>query len=337
MSIPLDVIGCADIFANAHFHGLARLSERFTLRSFTDTDPQKLSAFGRLYGVSRLYASTDEMLASTDGGAVLVATPTAQHASPAIAALSAGRDVLCEKPMAMTLAEADEMIAAARRNQRILQLCFMSRYAPCWMKIKELLDSGAIGTPISATMTQYWDSTPALYRNWRTAAAVSGGGIIADSAAHWIDILRWLLGEMVALTAAGVPAPDSPFPDVDDSSFVTFRFASGALGLLRNSWRHLRPDNEAETFELYGDKGTILGNLQTPWIDGGIQKVRLVHQDNTCEYAFNDPMKRFENQLAAFADTVEARTADTAADGRRALELQLAIYEAMRKRVWMDV
>ena len=337
MPIPLDVIGCADIFVRAHSHGLARLPERFVLRSFTDIDPQKRTAFGKRYGVTRLYASVEEMLAATDGGAVLVATPTAQHASPVIAALEAGRDVLCEKPMAMTLAEADAMVAAARRHNRVLQLCFMSRFAPCWMKIKELLDGGAIGTPITATMTQYWESTPALYRNWRTAAAVSGGGIIADSAAHWIDILRWLLGEMVALTAAGIPAPDSPFPDVDDSSFVTFRFASGALGLLRNSWRHLRPDNEAETFELYGDRGTILGNLQTPWIDGGIQKVRLVHQDNTCEYAFNDPMKRFENQLAAFADTVEARTADTAADGRRALELQLAIYEAMRKRVWMDV
>ncbi len=65
--------------------------------------------------------------------------------------------------------------------------------------------------------------------------------------------------------------------------------------------------------------------------------MRLVRPGETREYAFHDPMQRFENQLAAFADAVEARTADSAADGRRALEIQLAIYEAMRKRMWVEV
>lgn len=334
--IPLDVIGCSDIFEHAHAHGLERLSDRYELRSFTDPDAGKLAAFGRRYGVAKLYPGVEALLRAEPGGAALVCTPTANHAESTVAALAAGRDVLCEKPMAMTLVEADEMLAAARNTHRVLQVCFMSRFAPCWMKIKELVDSGAIGQVMSVTMTQYWDGGHGLFENWRTQEAVSGGGIIADSAAHWIDILRWLLGEIDALTAAGIPASDSPFKELDDSSSALFKFHSGALGMLRNSWRHLRPRNEAETVEIYGDKGSILGNLQTPWIDGGIQTVRLVRECETVEYDFHDPMQRFANQLSAFADLVETRGAGSGTDGRRALELQLAIYRAMREQCWVE-
>ena len=337
--IPLDVIGCSDIFARAHAFGLERRRNVWTLRSFTDPDREKLRAFGTRYGVDNLFPDHHRMLSAFEDGAVLVCTPTAAHAEPVVAALNAGRDVLCEKPMAMTLAEADSMREAARRNNRILQLCFMSRFAPCWLKVKELLDSGAIGKVMTVTVTQYWDGGTELYSNWRSQKAVSGGGIIADSAAHWIDILRWLMGEIGALTAAGIPAPDSPFPELDDTAFAMFRFQSGALGLLRNSWRHLRPENEAETVEIYGTSGTILGNLRTPWNDGGIQTVRLVRHGETREYEFHDPMQRFANQLETFAKLVRTRDAAAASaeDGRRALELQGALYDAMRKQCWIEV
>ena len=334
--IQLDVIGCSDIFQQAHAHGLARLRDRYELRSFTDPDAEKLAAYGRRYGITRLYSNVEELLQSEKGGAVLVCTPTVNHADSTVAALAAGRDVLCEKPMAMTVAEAEEMLNAARNAQKVLQICFMSRFAPCWLKIKELLDSNAIGRVMSITMTQYWDGGHELFQNWRMKKAASGGGIIADSAAHWIDILRWLLGEIDALTAAGIPAPDSPLQELDDSSIVLFKFRSGALGVLRNSWRHRRPRNEAETVEIYGEKGTILGNLQTPWMDGGIQTVRLVREQETIEYDFNDPMQRFANQLEAFADLVDGSGTGSGEDGRRALELQLAIYCAMQEQRWIE-
>lgn len=337
--IPLDVIGCSDIFARAHGPGLERLSGMWYLRSFTDPDPAKLQKFGRRYRIAELYPDHREMLSQHSDGAVLVSTPTAEHAVPVIDALCAGRDVLCEKPMALTLDEADAMLKAAHDNFGILQLCFMSRFAPCWMKVKALLDSGAIGTPISATVTQYWDGGAELYSNWRTCEKISGGGIIADSAAHWIDILRWLLGEINAVTAVGIPAPDSPFPELDDSSLALFRFNSGAIGLLRNSWRHLRPENEAETIEIYGSAGSIIGKLHTPWTDGGVQIVRLVTPDETRVFEFHDPMQRFVNQLETFAGLIRSRDtqASSGKDGRRALELQIALYETMRKQCWLNV
>lgn len=336
--LPLDVIGCAHIFEWAHAHGLARLPGVWELRSFTDPDEAKLRRFGKKYQVEQLYTDAGKMLSDLHDGAVLNCTPTSVHAEIAIAALRSGRDVLSEKPMAMNCREADAMLVAARESGRILQLCFMSRFAPCWQKIKELLDGGAIGKVMSATMTQYWNGR-GLLNDWRTNQEISGGGIIADSAAHWIDILRWLLGEISTLTAAGIPAPDSPKPELDDTSFVLFKFSSGALGVLRNSWRHQRPRNEAETIEIYGTEGSILGNLQTPWIDGGVQTVRLVRGDTVEETTFHDPMQRFANQLEEFGRLVATHDSAAASgqDGRRALELQEAIYRAMREQTWLEV
>ena len=335
--IFLDVAGCSDISERAHEPGLQRVPELFRLRAFCDPDPEKLSAFGKRYGITRLYTSVPEMLAALPEGALLNTTPTREHARVAIAALDAGRDVLSEKPMALSPAEADRMIEAANRNGRVLQLCFMSRFAPAWIKIRELLDSGEIGELLSVTMTQYWEGGHDLNTNWRTDAAVSGGGIIADSAAHWIDILRWLAGEIDAVSAIGRSLPGTPVP-VDDTAAVLFRFRSGTIGILRNSWHHLRPDNEAETVELYGTRGTILGNLQTPWKEGGIQTVRLVRPDRTTSWSFHDPMQRFANQLAAFGELIRNRTPEksNASDGRRALAIQCGIYEAMNRRIWVE-
>lgn len=337
--ILLDVVGCSDIFSRAHAKGLERLTDTFKLRSFTDTDTGKLQEFGEKYNVTELYSSVEEMLKAHDDGAVLITTPTSSHAELTVAALNAKRDVLCEKPMAMTTDEAQVMLDAAEKNQKVLHLCFMSRYAPCWMKIKELLDGNAIGKVMSGTITQYWDSGVDLYNNWRTNQSVSGGGIIADSSAHWIDIFRHLMGEINQVSCAGIPAPDSPFTHIDDSSFAFFRFQSGAIGLLRNSWRHQRPENEAETCEIYGTCGTIIGNLRTPWQEGGIQTVRLITPTETKLWSFHDPMQRFANQLAVFADLIRSRELGKASgkDGLRALEIQMACYKAMQENIYIDL
>lgn len=336
--LTLDVIGPGAICRNAHFPGMTLLQDRVRLRAFCDTDRARLEKAGREFQVEELYDSVEEMLAAHPDGAVLNTTPTAEHAWTTIACLDAGRDVLCEKPIAMTLEEADAMLEAARRNNRVLQLGLLSRFAPCWLKIKSLIDAGEIGDVMSITMTQYWNQTT-LYNDWRTKTSVSGGGIIADSAVHWIDIMRWLLGEMTELTAIGSAAPDSPKQDVDDTAMVLFRFKGGQIGALRNSWRHMRPSNEAETVEIYGTKGTIIGNLQTPWINGGIQHVRLVQPGETRVYTFQEPKLRYANQLNTFFDLVEARNTAAASgpDGRRALEIQLAIYEAMANHSWVRV
>lgn len=335
--VPMDVVGCADIFERAHYYGIMRHPELFYVRSFCDVNEKLLQEFGARFQVKELYTNVADMLAAHNDGVVLNCTPTRAHAEVAVAALNAKRHCLSEKPISMTLEEADSMLEAARRNDRVLQLCFMSRYAPCWMKIKELLENNAIGKVMSISMTQYWDSGLELYGDWRTDASVSGGGIIADSAAHWVDIFRHLLGEIRSVAATGIPAPDSPRQDVDDSSLALFNFDCGAIGLLRNSWRHKRPDNEAETVEIYGTAGSIIGRLQTPWINGGIQSVKVVKADGNAEYTFNDPMARFANQIAAFADVIEKRCPASAADGRRALEIQQTIYQAMKERRFVEL
>ena len=85
-----------------------------------------------------------------------------------------------------------------------------------------------------------------------------------------------MVGEITEVNAAAIPAPDSPRPEIDDSAFCLFKFASGALGLLRNSWRQQRQTGDAETFEVYGTKGSLFGELRTPWRESGIPRVRIL-------------------------------------------------------------
>ena len=133
-SIGLGVIGCSDIFVRAHQLGLAALENQFELSALCDIDQPKLAAFGSKYGIDNLYTDYRELLNNPRIEAVLVTTPTSVHAELTSIALHAGKHVLCEKPMAMTLAECDRMIAARKQSGQVLQLAFMSRHNAAWKK-----------------------------------------------------------------------------------------------------------------------------------------------------------------------------------------------------------
>ena len=336
--IKIGAIGCSTIFNKAHGDAILRIPDVFKVTAVCDIDIAKAQLFKQKFHAEEVYTDYREMLEKAPIDAVVITTPTAAHCGPTIDSLDAGFHTFCEKPMAMTIDECKKMIAAAKRNNRTLTLGFQSRFAPAWLKIRELVKSGAIGDLMSCTMTQYWDNGSGLYKDWRTNPDVSGGGIIADSAVHWIDIMRIIMGEITSVSAAMIPAPDSPYKNVDDDALVTFAFENGTIGLLRNSWRHRRGLNSSESFEIFGTKGSVVADLRTPWENGGIQKVTLWTRENGTTWEFSCPSTRFVNQMLNFAAFVTGEaTEDNSFDGLQAMLVQQEIYRAAKERRWIDI
>ncbi len=337
--IRLGALGCSVIF-RSHFNGICANSDKVELVALCDINPTKLEQASKAYHVDKTYVNYLNMIADPSIDAIVNTTPTVTHAETTIACLKAGKHVLCEKPIAMTLQEADAMIKAEQETGLVLQLALQSRHSQAWRKIKELLEAGEIGTPHTITITQYWND-PWVYNNWRTVKSISGGGIIADSSVHWIDMMRYLMGEVDSVSATATASPDAPDKTIDDSSLTLFNFKSGAIGCLRNGWRNHRQPGSNENVEINGTQGTIRADLRNPWTMSGIPIVSLIKCDGPTETNFHFPLpnSRFASQIESFVKSIKAgKTLEcTAQDGRRAQEIQETIYTAIKSRKWEKI
>ena len=337
--LGIGLLGCSVILRNAHGPAMFSLPEDYELIAMCDIDPRRLDQMADGYHPKRRYTALPDLLADPEVDVILNTTPTSEHAATTIACLKAGKHVLCEKPISVTMEDADAMVEAARQSGLVLQMALQSRHNLAWKKIHELLQGDAIGIPHTITVTQYWNE-PTIYDNWRTTASVSGGGILADSCVHWIDMMRWQMGEITSVCGIGIPAPDSPLPQIEDTSLTLLRFASGAIGCLRNGWRNQTLSGNAESVEINGTKGSIRAELRTPWSNSGVQEIHLINNgDDEHVFTYHSPHLRFRDQLKDFAECVrgEHPVTCTVEDGRRALKIQQAIYASFESRRWEDV
>ncbi|MFQ6042192.1 MAG: Gfo/Idh/MocA family protein, partial [Candidatus Poribacteria bacterium] len=187
--------------------------------------------------------------------AVYIATPTYLHAQQTIRALRAGKHVLCEKPMAMNLSEAEGMIAEAEKHDCKLAIGYMMRFHAWHQKLKKMIDAGELGALVMgrAQLTCWY---PKIEGAWRQDPALGGGGALADMGSHCIDLLEMLLGCAQEVTAF-VDTIVHDYP-VEDSSVVLLRCQSGAMGVVD---AHFNVPDEAAVnmLEIYGSKGRVEG------------------------------------------------------------------------------
>lgn len=157
--------------------------------------------YARRHGIGKWYDDADKLIGEPDVDVVYVATPPSSHKEYAIAAANAGKDVYVEKPMAMTFDECQEMIAACKENGVRLFVAYYRRALPRFVKIKSLIDGGAIGKVSFADVVYHKRASEgdlAGAENWRVDPRVAGGGYFYDLASHSIDILQFLLGDATA-------------------------------------------------------------------------------------------------------------------------------------------
>ena len=193
--LGVGVIGCGMISGN-HFHALEKL-EHVALRAVCDIDEEKLQKAMEAQHVDGC-ADWRDLISRDDIDAVHICVPHHLHAEISIAALRAGKHVLCEKPMGVSLREARAMEAAALESGKTLTVCFQNRYNGASKRMKEVIGSGALGKILGGSAFVTWNRAEPYYQNspWRGKWETEGGSVLINQAVHTLDLLRWLAGDL---------------------------------------------------------------------------------------------------------------------------------------------
>ncbi len=319
--LGVGIIGAGGI-ASAHASAWLAMGNDCELIAFADQDTRRAQERAEQFGAAMWFADPYEMLRRDDIHVVSICTPPFNHAELAIAALEAGKHVLVEKPMCCSLEEADQMIAAAERHERILGVVFQWRFTPEFARMKALLEQGKLGKVFLAHMLSFWWRTNDYFRIWwRGTWEKECGGSLLNHAIHHIDFVLGLLGEATQVFGAiGVFAHEI---ETEDVATAIVRFANGALGVFLSSTATY-PEEHRVT--LYGE----LGSVSLPW------ELRLVDSDYQREvesWLQAIPRPEHGGHFAVIADFLSAvqtgrKPAVDGREGRRSVELAIAIYKS---------
>lgn len=339
----IGIIGAGMI---ANVHADAALAVGTTVLAVHDPRSAKATSFSEKHNCDAL-DDVDDLLAREDIDGVVVATPNDQHASLAIQSLQAGKHVLLEKPMAMSLQQCDEIIAARDTSGNVLQMGFVCRYSPAVQKAKQLIDNGVIGK------VQHVDATLLRQRGipgiggWFTTKERSGGGCLIDIGVHLIDVTMYLTSMHAPSRVSGkchqafsidtyayeemwsTPIPDGTF-DVEDFVRATVHDKEGVSFQLNVSWAtHLPQHSMKDGLLIEGSKGALVVDLWSDemtrgYAEDGAPKQETISFDVT--EAWDDA---FQAEHKAFAKAIANGKLDEGAGSGEDGRLVQSIVEAM--------
>lgn len=254
------IIGCGWV-ASAHAWGVAALAaEGARLIGVADQDQARAGEFADRFGASMTTPDYHELIANDDIQAVSICLPDHIHREVTIAAAEAGKHILCEKPLSLTLDEADDMLTACERNGVQLGLVMNHRYAAGNILAKRAVDSGALGRPLIGSVLHSSGLTgdPSGASPWRGRRHLSTGGVLSTQAIHFLDILLWLSGPATDVQA-WTDRLASPDQDHEDTVGVVLKFGSGALATLSaTSASPIMDDFTGTRIELHGTGGYVV-------------------------------------------------------------------------------
>jgi len=269
---------------------------RVTALSRRDLAAAKKSAAE--YGIPFAFDTVEELSRSPEVDAVLVTTPNSRHLPDVMAAIQAGKHVLCEKPMAMNAEECRQMVEAARQRNVLLGVAQIFRFDESVNRIRELVSAGAIGKPVFARSEFSFLAGAAHPRKWLYDASLAGAGPIFDIGVHCIDTLRYILrDEVVRVSASATRDPNSG--TVESAAALTLEFSRGTLATVLVSYRA-----EYRTpLELIGDAGVIRADDALN-VEHAIE-IQLRKNDGTVTSESAQNKSAYGLQVDAFAGAIE--------------------------------
>lgn len=301
------------------------------------TREESARPFAEKYGVPDWYTDWHEIIDRQDIDAVAVVSPPHLHEQMVVAAAEAGKHVITEKPMAVTLAQADRMIAACEKAGVTFGVIFMYRFMDTIKQIKQAVDEGRLGKLVLGDCVtkffrtqEYYDSAP-----WRGTFWGEGGGILAASTIHTIDNQIWIMGDVDSLAAFYTTATHDM--EAEDVAVASLRFKNGALGTIVGS-SSTKP-GYPRRLEIHGEKGSIMlkGDDIVAWdVDGMDGSQYLSQPKKDLGDSFSRPgyadSTNHRLQLRDFVDAIKEgrRPLVDGREGRRALEVIAAIHLSSR-------
>jgi UDP-N-acetyl-2-amino-2-deoxyglucuronate dehydrogenase len=326
------IIGCG-VIGPVHAHALSQIPNARLLAT-CDVDRTRAEAMATRYGAPLSFTDYHELVTREDIDAVCVCTPHYLHAEMAIAAVRAGKHVLCEKPMATRKSDMEAMIAEADRAGTQLGICFQHRFDPVSIQIKAMIDEGQFGPMLQGSAQLRCLRDRAYYKSadWRGTWAQEGGGVLINQAIHTIDQMLWMLGKVTSVTGSCATLCGREFLEVEDTASAVVTFASGAqCTLAATSASHL---NWQSRLQLYGTTGSAEINNGTPQDWATLQIGNEKHTlslDEPSAPAVGKPCygDSHTRALASFTDCVlEGHPfAINGHEGRRAVDLILDLYQ----------
>ena len=257
--IRLGVIGSGAIAQRGHIPEFLSI-EGVQIEAIADTDKGKAESVGQKAGIPRVFTDYQELLALDELDAVSICTPNYLHAPMAVAAADAGKHILCEKPMATTVADAQKMIDSAAKNGVTLMIEQAKRFTPPVETAKSLLDLGIVGDILAIrSKFGHWGAhTWSPMGKWFFEQEKSGGGVLIDLGIHHADLINWYTEGMEVETVVGLTSSAvNKQWEVEDYAMGTLLFTSGAMASLEVSWCTKPPFDGTE---IVGTNGTLFVN-----------------------------------------------------------------------------
>ncbi len=337
MPVGFGIVGCGMI-ANFHAEAIAHLRGAKLIGCYSST-----FASAEKFAQERnciAYAELEAMLANPEIQIITICTPSGAHLDPAVAAAKAGKHVVVEKPLEITLGRCDAIIAACRRYGVKLCTIMPSRFGAANQELKKALTEGRFGRlTLGDTYVKWW-RTQAYYDSggWRGTWDLDGGGAYMNQAIHNVDLLQWFMGDVAAVTAfTGTLAHERI--EVEDTGVAAIQFANGAIGTMTattSAW----PGFLKKT-EIHGTEGSVIVEqddilfwefLKKSPRDRSIQEKYARKTGNTG--GASDPKAiSFQGHLNQFKDFINAiqtgrKPLVDGEEGRKSVEIILAIYKS---------
>lgn len=301
-----------------------------------DANIERLNKVGDKYGIlpENRYTSYEEMLARKDIDIVSVCSPSGMHRDHTVMALRAGKHVLTEKPLEITLERIDEMIRVAEEEHRYLGCIFQTRLHAGNQKIKQTLDSSRMGKMVTCNFEMKWYREDAYYASaggWRGTWAFDGGGAIMNQAIHTVDLMQWMMGPVKSIFAkAGTFTHNI---EAEDTAVAVVEFASGAIGSLIGT-TSAYPGLDV-TLQIHGSNGSISSRNGLIEVfkmrddEGFVEEKQVIAEFGPgCQVPNPGHAAQVQDMINA---VIEQRSPMLDGhEGRKAVEVITALYESAR-------
>ena len=315
------LVGASTIAAE-HMIGAFRGQSNGTVGWVVSSKADYANAYAKTHNIARSTTKLEEMLVDQTIAAVYISSTNEKHSAQALAAIAAGKHVLCEKPLAMSVAEASKMVAAAKARGVVFATNHHLRNAGSHIVIRDLISSGKIGRVLSLRV-HHAVYLPLHLQGWRISNAAAGGGVIPDITVHDADTVRFHLGEdpvsvIASATSSGMGQ------GVEDSVMSVWAMPSGAQVFAHESFTHAFAGSG---LEIHGTDGSIFArNVMTQHPVGEIELVTKAGREPISYIAhnlYNEAVRRFTD--AVFGKGTVAASGE---DGVKSLAVALAVRES---------